>query len=320
MSVKSEIISVLEKNRNQTVSGQDLAEMLHVTRAAVWKAVKSLREEGYAIRAVQNKGYWLDEGSDILSEEGIRAFLGKDWDTRSIIVKKLIDSTSSFAKRLAVEGAGHGTLVAAEGQTKGRGRAGRDFFSPGGTGIYMSLILRPDKNLEEFLPVTAAAAVGTVRVIKRLTGADAGIKWVNDIYLGRRKICGILTEAITDFESGGIEAVIVGIGMNIWTEEEDFPEGLKDRAGSLFPEKVTRGELIAAIADEVVKLSENPGEKAVMEEYRKASCVLGHEVSWVEKGIRKTGTAEAVTDEGALKVKTSGGEELLRAGEISVRI
>lgn len=320
MSVKSEIIRVLEANRSQAVSGQELAGMLHVTRAAVWKAVKSLREEGYAIRAVQNKGYRLEEGNDVLSEEGIRVFLGKDWEKRGVIVKKTVDSTNSCAKRLAVEGAAHGTIVAAEGQTKGRGRAGREFFSPEGTGIYMSLILRPGKKLDEFLPVTAAAAVGTIRAVKSLTGAEAAVKWVNDIYLGQRKICGILTEAIMDFESGGIEAVIIGIGINLWTKEGDFPEELRDVAGSLFPEKVTRGELIARIAQEVVKLSENPGESTVMEEYRRASCVLGREIRWEEKGIRKTGIAEAITDEGALRVKTRDGEVLLHAGEISVRL
>lgn len=319
MSVKSEIIKVLEENREQAISGQELADMLHVTRAAVWKAVKALKKEGYAIHAAQNRGYSLAGESDILSEEGIRLFLKGDQKSNRIVVKKSVDSTNVFAKKLAIEGVAHGTIVAAEMQTKGRGRNGKSFFSPEGTGIYMSLILRPRGKLAEILPITAATAVGIVRVIRRMTGMETKIKWVNDIYLENRKICGILTEAIMDFESGGIDALIIGIGLNIRTEQEAFPVELRDTAASLFPEKVTRNELIAEIAEEVLELSEAPGTMEIMEEYRQYSLVLGKEIFWEEKGIERSGIAKEITADGALKVLCGSEEVLLRAGVISVR-
>ena len=234
MSVKNEILHILESNKGSNISGQELADILSVSRTAVWKAINLLKDEGYPIEAASNKGYSLSVSSDFLSSEGIRLFLNEEYKNIPITVYKTIESTNSEAKLLAVQNAEHGTIVVSEEQTKGRGRFGRDFFSPSDSGIYMSIILKPKLNMENAVLITTAAAVAICDAIEKFTNKVSRIKWVNDIFIGDRKVCGILTEAVTNFESGMMESVIVGIGINVKTKNEDFPLELQDTAGSIF--------------------------------------------------------------------------------------
>lgn len=234
MGLKQEILKLLEENREQYLSGQEIANRLSFSRTAVWKSIKALKEDGYEIDAISNKGYRLDTTCDLLSAEGIRCYLSSDYHNVPIEVHQQIDSTNTEAKKQAMNGAPHGTVILAEEQTAGRGRLGRTFYSPKGTGIYMSMILRPNLHLSQSIHVTTSVAVAICQVIERLTNQKPQIKWVNDIYLNQQKICGILTEAVTDFESGNVEYLILGIGLNVHTKH--FPVELQAIAGSLNPE------------------------------------------------------------------------------------
>ena len=214
MTVKSKLLGILEQQKGETLSGEKLAEELHCTRAAIWKAVKSLREEGYTIEAGQNKGYMLVKDSHRLSMEAIQPFLVSP--EVYLKVYQEIDSTNRAAKEAAVTGlAGHGGCVVAGKQTAGRGRRGRSFYSPEEAGLYLSVILKPRGSLKESLLLTAEAAVAVYKAVLRTTGISLGIKWVNDLYYNEKKVCGILTEAVTDFESGDIDFAVVGIGLNL---------------------------------------------------------------------------------------------------------
>ena len=203
MTVKSRLLELLEQHKGETLSGEDIGRELSCTRAAVWKAVNSLRQEGYPIEAGPNKGYMLARESNLISAEGIRLFL--EDPQVEIKIFDAISSTNLEARQLAVSGmAGHGSFVVAMEQTAGRGRRGREFYSPKGSGIYLSVILEPKGTLEGSLLITTAAATAVYKAVKEVCGVKLGIKWVNDLYKDNRKVCGILTEAVTDFESGNM--------------------------------------------------------------------------------------------------------------------
>lgn len=316
MSLRSEIALILEKNRGSAVSGQELADSLGVTRAAVCKAVKQLRDEGYCISAATNKGYILEENSDVLSAEGIRALLGEKYCSNSITVYKSIDSTNTEAKRSAMLGAAHGTVIAADTQTNGRGRHGHSFYSPAGTGLYLSVVLKPEKPLADCTLTTIAAADALADTIEELTDCKPEIKWVNDILVDGRKVCGILTEAISDIESGMAEAIIVGAGVNISTR--DFPPEIADTAGSL-KSSVTRNKLAAGIISRLLDYTAEADSKRILSDYRRRSAALGETVTFTRNGKLITALATDINDAGNLIVQTPNGTEVLKSGEISIR-
>lgn len=316
MSLRSEIALILEKNRGSAVSGQELADSLGVTRAAVCKAVKQLRDEGYCISAATNKGYILEENSDVLSAEGIRALLGEKYCSNIITVYKSIDSTNTEAKRSAMLGAAHGTVIAADTQTNGRGRHGHSFYSPAGTGLYLSVVLKPEKPLADCTLTTIAAADALADTIEELTDCKPEIKWVNDILVDGRKVCGILTEAISDIESGMAEAIIVGAGVNISTR--DFPPEIANTAGSL-KSSVTRNKLAAGIISRLLDYTAEADSKRILSDYRRRSAALGETVTFTRNGKLITALATDINDAGNLIVQTSNGTEVLKSGEISIR-
>lgn len=217
MTTKELVLDYLLKNAGKSISGEEIASHAGISRNAVWKAVRELRKDGYDVSASTNRGYSLAE-SDLLSAQAIRAHLPSDSAAANteLIVYDTIDSTNKAAKELAISGAGHGTAVIADRQTAGRGRYSRSFYSPSGSGLYMSLILRPSLlQFDDPTAITAFAAVAVSDAIQAVTGKQAGIKWVNDLFLNGKKVCGILTEAVTDFESGNIEWIVLGIGTNV---------------------------------------------------------------------------------------------------------
>ncbi len=314
MSLKQNVITILEQNRGQAVSGQDLAERLGVSRAAVWKAVQFLKEEGWEIEAATKKGYCLRSSSDILSAEGFCAALGEHLADVTVLPK--VDSTNTLAKKMAADGSPHGTVVMAEEQTAGRGRMGRQFYSPAKTGLYMSVILHPCLPVEESLKVTVAAAVAVCRAMERMGCQSPKIKWVNDIFSHGKKVCGILTEAMGDFESGIAESIVVGIGINVKTD--DFPEELRNVAGSIGLVEGTRNALAAEIYRELMRLCQQLSAAELMEEYRRRSLVLGREISFWNHGRRCQGRVKEINDKGNLVIVTKTGIEILQAGEISL--
>lgn len=316
MSLRSDIALILEKNRGCAVSGQELADRLGVTRAAVCKAVKQLREDGYDISAATNRGYILEESTDVLSEEGIRALLGEKYCSNSITVYKSIGSTNTEAKRSAMLGAAHGTIFAADCQTGGRGRHGHTFYSPAGTGLYLSVVLKPEKPLSDCTLTTIAAADALADTIEDLTDCKPEIKWVNDILVDGRKVCGILTEAISDIESGMTEAIIVGAGVNVSTR--DFPPEIADTAGSL-KSSITRNKLAAGIISRLLDYTAELDSKQLLADYRRRSAALGETVTFTRDGKVITALATDINDAGNLIVQTPNGTEVLKSGEISIR-
>ena len=229
---KDALLKLLLEQTDSFISGAELARQLSVSRTAVWKGIEALREDGYRIDSVTNRGYRLSAESDVLSAEGIGRYLNAE--AFRLQVYPSVSSTNTLLKQQAGEGAPEGTVIVAGEQTAGRGRMGRSFFSPSGSGLYLSMLLRPQSTPAETTRLTAYAAVVVAEAIESLSGAETRIKWVNDIYVGGKKVSGILTEAALDCERGITDYVIVGIGINIRVPEGDFPAELREIAGAVF--------------------------------------------------------------------------------------
>lgn len=319
MRLKNKIIEILEKNRDCSISGQELADKLSVSRTAVWKTIQSLEKDGYIIDASTNKGYKLNENSDIISYEGIKIFLSEKYKKITVQIYKILDSTNTYAKKIIIDGAKHGTIIIANEQKAGRGRFGRTFFSPADTGIYLSIILKPQKKISDTSLITIAAAVAVCDTIKKTTCSEPKIKWVNDIFLNGKKICGILTEAVSDFESGIVESAVTGIGINIKTAEERFPEDLKRTASSLFPENISRNQIIAELINNFFELYENLSDKNLIERYKEYSLVLGKEITYFKDDKTQTGTAVDINENGNLIIKDKNKKtSVLESGEVTL--
>lgn len=322
-STKSEVLRILRKAGSEAVSGERLAAEIGVSRNSVWKAINALKQEGYNIDGRQKRGYILSE-SDVLSVPEISRFLNKPEYGERIVIYDEIDSTNNAAKRYAAENSRSRVfdrVFAAVTQTAGRGRLGRSFYSPPNSGLYISFLLHPNVTAESAVVLTTAASVCVCEAIESVTGAETRIKWVNDIYLGDKKVCGILTEAVTDFESGGVESVIIGIGVNISTE--DFPDDVKAVAGSIGgTDKDIRSRLAAEIINGVDRLICDEiierGNYGYIEKYKERSMVLGKKISIVNTG--ETAYVKDIDDRGGLVVETEDGERTLSSGEISIRL
>lgn len=313
MSLKNDILSMLQLHNSEYISGQQLAEKFGKSRAAVWKAIKSLQKDGYIIDAVTNKGYLLTDDGDMISSAKIQSEMKHKIN---IIHYKEVDSTNTQAKRLINSGDANKTLlITADRQSAGRGRQGKSFYSPEGTGIYMSLIVHPNTLLQNAVTATTAAAVAVCRAIEKLSDIKPQIKWVNDVYVGNNKICGILTEAVSDFELGITTSVIVGIGINIKTN--DFPAEIEN-AGALNAD-IKRTDLIAAVADELLDII-NDEYDTFIGYYRSHSMIIGKRINYIEKGRITPAVAVSIDETGGLVVKTEdGAEKTLKSGEISIR-
>lgn len=320
MTTKERVLALLEENRGIPLSGEILAEKLGVSRTAVWKAVNDLKKEGHDITAAQNKGYTLSEKNNVLSVQGIRKYL-KD-PSLPVIVEQELVSTNTTAKQLASQGAAHGTLVVADHQTGGRGRRGRSFASPAGTGLYLSMVVRSRLPMESAVLVTSAAAVAVCRAVEKTSGKKLSIKWVNDLFTEGKKCCGILTEASADMETGGVDYLVVGIGLNCFEPKGGWPEEIRQIAAPLFHQGETadRCEIAAAIADELLEMCAALPDTSFMEEYRARNFVPGREIFIVQNGSRRPAVAKAITDDGHLLVTLPDGtQEELSTGEVSIR-
>lgn len=317
------LLALLWQSADAYISGEELARRLNVSRTAIWKAIGQLREEGYAIESVPNRGYRLLSASDVLSEEGVRRHLKHQ--ELHLQVYKTITSTNTVLKTLAAEGADAGLCLIAGEQTAGRGRMGRSFYSPPDSGLYLSLLLRPNMNAVEATRLTACAAVAVAESIEELSGRPAQIKWVNDIFVDGRKVCGILTEASVDCENGMMRYVIIGLGVNTHVPEGDFPEELRGIAGAAFgagniPE--LRCRLAAGILDRLAVYTENPADPGVFAAYRSRSLVLGKPINILAPG-REPSPAEVedlLEDYSLLVRLPDGSTTRLNSGEVSVRV
>lgn len=265
------VLSFLENNRGKFISGADMAKNIGISRNAVWKSVNELRQKGYEIESVTNKGYRLTDKNDIISAEGIKAYMDPELlnETGELIIYESVDSTNNKAKELALKGAGHGTCIVAVRQDGGRGRKDHHFYSPEG-GIYMSVILKPDRiSFIKSDIITAHVGNCVCATIENLTGISPGIRGINDLYIGDKKICGILIESGSEFDSGTLQWIVAGIGINFDSDIEKFPKELSKKAASLFePGKaaISRNCLIAKILQNICS-TEGISEKTVLREY-----------------------------------------------------
>ena len=234
-----------------------------------------------------------------------------------------LDSTNRYLKDLAAKGAGEGTVIIANKQSAGRGRLGRSFFSPEEKGIYMSVLLRPDIPLERAVLITSMAAVAVARAIGQVCGITAKIKWVNDIFLNRKKVCGILTEAGINYEKGTLEYAVLGIGVNVG--EMEFPEELKEIATSVSNEcgfEVSKDALIDEILAELENWYPTLADGSFLEESRKRSVLLGKEIRVVDEMHPEGGyiaTAVDINELGNLIIERNGVQSVLNSGEVSIR-
>ncbi len=322
MSVKSELMNLFLANKGEYLSGEELAEQLGCSRTAVWKAVKQLREEGCEITAVQNRGYALASETDILSQGEIERWLQDP--AVAVNVYQEIGSTNDVLKQMALTAhAKAGTVAVSDYQTGGKGRLGRSFFSPKGTGLYLSLLLRPETAVTDNLILTAQAAVAVYRAVKRVCGIELSIKWVNDLYLGMRKVCGILSEGQANFETGRLDFVVVGLGVNVFEPEEGFPAEIRNRAGSLLGKRsegrrIDRNHLAAEIIREFYQLA---GQKTLAPEYIERNMVPGHEIVVIDGEKRRPAKATGIAEDGRLLIEEAdGSENALVYGEVSVRL
>lgn len=323
MTVQDHLRTLLESNKSVFLSGEEIAHRLGVSRNAVWKAIKALQADGYPIQAVPNRGYCLAASSDVLSESGIRQYLTGEAQKLDLRVYDSVDSTNLVLRKLASEGAPEGTVVIAAEQTGGRGRKGRSFYSPPGTGVYISLLLKPKIAPDDATLITTTAAVAVCGAVESLSGEEATIKWVNDVFLRGKKICGILTEGSFDMESGEFEYAVLGTGINVFEPDGGFPQEIREIAGSVLtsPAPDAKNRMIAEYLNRFLPLYRALGSAETNAEYRKRSFVLGKQVNV----IGGTGTTPAraidVDERCRLIVEYADGRrEALSSGEISVRV
>ena len=327
MTTKERLLALLDEHRGRFISGEEIASSLSVSRAAVWKGIQSLRRDGYEIEAVQNKGYMMPVRTDILSASGVLKYLEDIYDRYGlrIDVQKSVTSTNTVLKEKAQQGETEGCVLIAGNQTAGKGRAGRSFYSPEGTGVYLSILLRPEAyDAVRASRFTTMAAVAACKAVEDVTDDHALIKWVNDVYLHDRKIAGILTEASIDLESGYIEHAVLGIGFNVYEPENGFPDEIQNRAGAVLknPDKDAKNRLAAAFIRYFMSYyHDHQPVQGYIREYCERSFVVGHEIEVIEGEKRTPAHALSVDDECRLIVRYADGKtEALSAGEVSICI
>ncbi|WEG74356.1 biotin--[acetyl-CoA-carboxylase] ligase [Vagococcus intermedius] len=320
MTTKQKVLTLLLAQPKQILSGETLAQQLGLSRTAIWKAIQELKKEGHNIQSKSKQGY-LYLPSDVINQVGILKLLDPTVPNLTITILDTIDSTNQHLKKMAIDGAPSHSLLLAKTQENGRGRFGRNYFSGSSEGgIYMSLLLHPNQILADMSHYTIITAVALAEAIEKIQNRPAQIKWVNDIYIDNRKVAGILSEAVTNFETQMIENIIIGIGINFSIPLSTFPSELQDKAGSIFKDTpiCDRNTLIASFLNNFYHLLNNTSAD-YMTSYRDKSLVLGEKVSFIKQQITYKGTAIDITDSGELIVKLDSGKNTyLSSGEISL--
>ena len=312
--MKQKILDIL-KETDGYVSGERISDLTGISRAAVWKHIKSLKNAGYEINSVTNRGYQLVSSPDLISADEIKKNLNTEFLGNKIFVYDETDSTNERAK--ANSGESQGSAFIAEVQNGGKGSRGRGWVSPRGTGVWLSVLLKPDVALSEVSQITLVAGLAVCKTV----GMGACIKWPNDVVIGSKKVCGILTEMSAEIDM--VNYVVCGMGINVNTES--FDESIAHRATSMYiesGEKYVRNEVAANLLntfEHYYKKYLSGGLNAVLDEYREHCVTIGRDVTVIYKKETVTGKAVDVDENGALVVETDGGTIRVTSGEVSVR-
>ncbi|MBQ6906525.1 MAG: biotin--[Clostridia bacterium] len=315
---KDVVLRELKRKRGKFVSGEYLANKLGISRAAIWKAVKTLQNRGFDIECRTKSGYMLTLGGGKLSEDGVKKYLFEDGI--SLTVLDSVGSTNDIAKALGREGAPEWTVVAAREQTGGRGRMGRTFESPADNGIYLSVLLRPKISPADSVAITTYAAVAVCDVIERFTGVRCEIKWVNDIYMKSKKVCGILTESSIDAEKGELEFAVLGIGINV--SDKKLSSEVREIAGAigLEHESDVKNKITAALLTKLKSIYGELMSDRIYGEYRSRSFLIGKDVTFLRGEETVSAKVVDLERDYSLVVETEDGERIsLNSGEVSVK-
>jgi BirA family biotin operon repressor/biotin-[acetyl-CoA-carboxylase] ligase len=324
MSTKDQLLLYLKEKQGDWVSGELISNNLLVSRSAIWKHISNLKKEGYVIESAPKKGYLLSKASDPITADEIREGLcTKVFGKKNIIYLKETDSTNTRAKELAAQGAPEGTLVIAEKQTKGRGRRGRNWFSPSGGGIYCSLILRPAMPPGETPRMTLMTAVVVAETLISLVKLKLRIKWPNDILVNRKKLAGILTEISADMDS--VNYIIVGLGLNVNNLFENSPQDIKKSATSILIETGNRVPRLKFIQN-YLKLHEQYYDmfkknnfEPIMNRWRELADIIGKQIKVDVIGKTHIGEVMDVDNDGVLILKDDQGRlQRIFSGDVTL--
>lgn len=322
---REKVLSLLLEQGEKPLSGEAMSRELGVSRAAVWKAIEALRQEGYKITSAPNRGYRLESAPDRVREGELSGPLAGCCIGSTLVCLDTIDSTNTECKRRAMSGAPEGMAILAEEQTGGRGRRGRSFHSPKGCGLYLSVLLRPAMSLQEINDFTAWTAVAVCDGIQAACGVRPQIKWTNDLVLNGKKLAGILTELGLESETHALQYLVTGIGINVNHSPEDFEEDIRDIATSLSLE-LGRPVRRAALAAEIIKAMDRMyadfphNKQEYLEKYRADCLTTGHQVQLITPVSRQEAFALEIDDQFRLVVELPDGtRKALDAGEVSVR-
>ena len=329
MKTKEAVLHYLQEHAGEPISGEIMALALNKSRTSIWKAIQSLKKDGYTIESSTNKGYTLSENNDVLSEQQITQEQSQqhhpnDWNIQTM---ESTTSTNDLAKIYANQNSATPAIFISEEQTAGRGRLGRTFVSPAKSGLYISLCLFPTAALEDLSLITCATAVACIETIEQLTGKSLDIKWVNDLFYREKKVGGILTEVISDFESQQVQALIVGIGINLIDSPQSFPEELHSIVGSIFSSKkeydnssFNRNHFIAQFLEKWAFYYQNLSKRDFIESYKEHSNVIGKFVNVFEGNQTYSAYAKDIDENGHLIIeKENNTLHSLSYGEVSIR-
>lgn len=322
--MKTEILRLLKKNSHEFISGQDISKLLGVSRTAIWKCINQIKDEGYEIESISNRGYRLVSSPDILTLEEIEPYLNTNFIGRKIIHFDSVESTNSIAKKIGDTDGSNGSVVISEEQTNGRGRLGRSWVSPKHKGIWMSIILKPDLNPVDAVNLTQTAAAAVVKASQEL-GIKTLVKWPNDIVVNSKKVCGILTEMSAELTK--INYVVIGLGINVNIEESEFPEdirsiatSLKIQAGSTIDRKELAARILNNLEQLYTKLAKENNIEASLGICRENSAVIGKDVLIIKGEKPAEAHVLDIDDKGRLFVEyVDGRREHIISGEVSIR-
>ena len=319
--MKEKVLAFL-KEKEAYCSGEEISHKIGVTRVAVWKTIKKLQADGYEIESSTKKGYKLIGAPNIITPSEVKEQLKTKYLGQTIHYEEKMDSTNNKAKELARGGAEEGLLVITEEQTNGKGRLGRVWESPAGTGIWMSLVLRPNILPQYASQITLVAGLSLCETLQEVTGLKASIKWPNDVVVNGKKICGILTEMSAEME--GINYIILGIGINVntntFSEELPYASSLALEGGIGYSRKAIIKDFLERFEKDYNQYKQIPNLEAIKERYEQNCITLHKKVKLIKKEKEIIAEAIEITSDGALKVRYEDGSiDEVVSGEVSVR-